>query len=134
MEAADEGSGDQARQRYVQHLERERSLVAAARWLATERLEHEQFHPPIQRAPPHSLQPPKRYHTPPPPTHPAPPRPPPKPRGGPPPAPPAASRRASIFGNAPAARPGTATRPAASKSFETGGGNRKDRVRGRPAP
>src|SRR6218665_2087540 len=39
-------------------------------------------------------------------------------------APPAASRRGSIFGNAPAASPGTAPRPAASKSFETGGGNR----------
>ncbi|KAB7578917.1 tetratricopeptide repeat protein, partial [Verminephrobacter sp. Larva24] len=61
MEAADEGSGDQARQRYVQHLERERSLVAAARWLATERLEHEQFHPQIQRALDHAVKPLMRY-------------------------------------------------------------------------
>jgi len=59
MEAADEGSGDQARQRYVQHLERERSLVAAARWLATERLEHEQFQ--IQRALDHAVKPLMRY-------------------------------------------------------------------------
>ena len=34
----------------VRHLETEPSLVAAAKWLATEKLEHEQFHPQVQRA------------------------------------------------------------------------------------
>jgi hypothetical protein len=34
---------------YVRHLEREPSLVAAARWIEGEKLEHEQFHPQVQR-------------------------------------------------------------------------------------
>lgn len=38
------------RQRYVQHLEREPSLSIAARWMQDEKLEHEQFHPQVQRA------------------------------------------------------------------------------------
>ncbi len=38
------------RQRYVQHLEHEPSLAIAARWMAGEKLEHEQFHPQVQRA------------------------------------------------------------------------------------
>ena len=50
-----------ARERYVQHLEREPSLVAAARWIAAERLEHEQFHPQIQRALDHAVKPLTRY-------------------------------------------------------------------------
>ena len=41
---------DTPRQRYVQHLEREPSLAIAARWMAGEKLEHEQFHPQVQRA------------------------------------------------------------------------------------
>ena len=38
------------RQWYLRHLETEPSLVAAAKWLEGERLEHEQFHPQVQRA------------------------------------------------------------------------------------
>ncbi len=43
------GTGE-SRMWYLRHLEREPSLVAAAKWLAGERLEHEQFHPQIQAA------------------------------------------------------------------------------------
>ncbi len=50
-----------ARYWYVQHLEREQSLVAAARWLAGEKLEHEQFHPQVQRALDHAARPLTRY-------------------------------------------------------------------------
>lgn len=50
-----------SRQRYVQHLEKEQSLVAAAKWLAGERLEHEEFHPQIQRALEHATRPLTRY-------------------------------------------------------------------------
>ncbi|WP_394791557.1 lipopolysaccharide assembly protein LapB [Rhodoferax sp.] len=49
------------RMRYVQHLEREQSLVAAARWIAGEKLEHEEFHPQVQRALDHAANPLKRY-------------------------------------------------------------------------
>ncbi len=41
---------DNARDLYVQHLEKEPSLSVASRWLAGEKLEHEQFHPQVQRA------------------------------------------------------------------------------------
>ena len=50
-----------ARERYVQHLEREPSLVAAARWIAGEKLAHEQFHPQVQRALDHAAKPLTRY-------------------------------------------------------------------------
>ncbi len=50
-----------ARSRYVQHLQREPSLVAASKWLAGERLEHEQFHPQVQRALEHAARPLTRY-------------------------------------------------------------------------
>lgn len=53
--------GPPARQRYLQHLEREQSLVATARWLAGEKLEHEQFHPQVQRAIEHATRPLTRY-------------------------------------------------------------------------
>ncbi len=39
-----------ARQLYVQHLEKEPSLAIAARWLSGEKLEHEEYHPHIQKA------------------------------------------------------------------------------------
>jgi lipopolysaccharide biosynthesis regulator YciM len=39
-----------ARDWYARHLESETSLVAASKWLALEKLEHEQFHPQLQRA------------------------------------------------------------------------------------
>ena len=57
---ATQGPGS-ARVRYVQHLEREQSLVAAARWLAGEKLEHEEFHPQVQRALDHAARPLTRY-------------------------------------------------------------------------
>ncbi len=41
---------DDSRMWYLRHLEHEPSLVAAAKWLAGERLEHEEFHPQIQAA------------------------------------------------------------------------------------
>ena len=50
-----------ARQWYVKHLEREPSLVAASKWLAGETLEHEQFHPDVQRALDHAVKPLTRY-------------------------------------------------------------------------
>lgn len=50
-----------AREWYVRHLQREPSLVAAARWIAGERLEHEQFHPDVQRALEHAAKPLTRY-------------------------------------------------------------------------
>jgi lipopolysaccharide biosynthesis regulator YciM len=49
------------RLRYVQHLDREHSLVAAARWIAGEKLEHEEFHPQVQRALDHATKPLTRY-------------------------------------------------------------------------
>ncbi|MEP6791335.1 MAG: lipopolysaccharide assembly protein LapB [Ramlibacter sp.] len=52
---------DSARGWYVRHLEREPSLVAAARWIAGEKLEHEQFHPQVQRALDHAVKPLTRY-------------------------------------------------------------------------
>ncbi len=46
---------------YVRHLEREPSLVAASKWLAHEKLEHEQFHPQVQRALDQAVKPLTRY-------------------------------------------------------------------------
>jgi lipopolysaccharide biosynthesis regulator YciM len=53
--------GADARAWYVRHLERETSLVAAARWLAGESLVHEEFHPPIQKALDQAAKPLLRY-------------------------------------------------------------------------
>jgi lipopolysaccharide biosynthesis regulator YciM len=50
-----------ARDWYIEHLEKEPSLVAAAKWLAGEKLEHEQFHPQVQRALEHAVKPLTRY-------------------------------------------------------------------------
>lgn len=61
MEMADERTRDTARQRYVEHLDQERSLVAATKWLAGEKLEHEDFHPQVQRALDHAVKPLTRY-------------------------------------------------------------------------
>jgi lipopolysaccharide biosynthesis regulator YciM len=58
LEAA---SGGSTRDWYVRHLEREPSLVAAAKWIAGEKLEHEQFHPQVQRALDHAVKPLTRY-------------------------------------------------------------------------
>ena len=61
MEAANDATQATARVRYVQHLDKERSLVAAAKWLSAEKLEHEEFHPQIQRALEHAVKPLTRY-------------------------------------------------------------------------
>jgi lipopolysaccharide assembly protein B len=50
-----------ARNWYVAHLEREPSLVAASKWLAAEKLEHEQFHSYVQSALEHAVKPLTRY-------------------------------------------------------------------------
>ncbi|WP_295980665.1 lipopolysaccharide assembly protein LapB [uncultured Variovorax sp.] len=46
---------------YIAHLAQQPSLVAASRWLATERFEHEQFHPQVQRALDQATRPLMRY-------------------------------------------------------------------------
>ncbi len=46
---------------YAHHLKKEPSLVAAAKWIAGEALEHPQFHPQVQRALDHAAQPLTRY-------------------------------------------------------------------------
>ncbi|MBE7369936.1 lipopolysaccharide assembly protein LapB [Ramlibacter pallidus] len=56
-----ENDADAARGWYVRHLQREPSLVAAAKWIAGEKLEHEQFHPDVQRALDHAVKPLTRY-------------------------------------------------------------------------
>ena len=52
---------EEARMSWARHLEREPSLVAASRWLAGERLEHEEYHPRVQRALEHAAKPLVRY-------------------------------------------------------------------------
>lgn len=52
---------EEARRWYVRHLQREPSLVAASKWIAGEKLEHEQFHPEVQRALEHAVKPLTRY-------------------------------------------------------------------------
>ena len=51
----------QARNWYLRHLEHSPSLLAAAQWIAGEKLEHEQFHPLVQRALDHAVKPLVRY-------------------------------------------------------------------------
>lgn len=51
----------QARTWYLRHLEHSPSLLAAAKWIAGEKLEHEQFHPLVQRALDHAVKPLVRY-------------------------------------------------------------------------
>lgn len=55
------GAHATAREWYVRHLEHEPSLVAAARWIADEKLENEEFHPQVQRALNHAIKPLLRY-------------------------------------------------------------------------
>ncbi|WP_332814449.1 lipopolysaccharide assembly protein LapB [Ramlibacter sp.] len=50
-----------AREWYARHLEREPSLVAAAKWLADEGLEHPDYHGRVQRALEHAARPLTRY-------------------------------------------------------------------------
>ena len=54
-------SSEQAREHYINHLEREPSLAVATRWLAGEKLEHEQFHPLVQKALDKAVKPLLRY-------------------------------------------------------------------------
>ncbi len=61
LEAAHKAPTSSARDWYVRHLEQEPSLVAAAKWIAGEKLEHEQFHPQVQRALDHAVKPLMRY-------------------------------------------------------------------------
>jgi lipopolysaccharide biosynthesis regulator YciM len=61
LEAANGDAALTARQWYARHLEKEPSLVAAAKWIAGEKLEHEQFHPQVQRALDHAVKPLTRY-------------------------------------------------------------------------
>ena len=61
LETALKSPSGTARDWYVRHLEREPSLVAAAKWIAGEKLEHEQFHPQVQRALDHAVKPLVRY-------------------------------------------------------------------------
>jgi len=49
------------RELYARHLAHAPSLVAATRWIAQEKLEHEQFHPQVQRALDQAVQPLLRY-------------------------------------------------------------------------
>ena len=59
--AAGHTGASAASARYAHHLEKEPSLVAAAKWIAGEKLEHEQFHPQVQRALDHAVKPLTRY-------------------------------------------------------------------------
>jgi lipopolysaccharide biosynthesis regulator YciM len=61
LEASNNDSTSTARDWYARHLEKEPSLVAAAKWIAGEKLEHEQFHPQVQRALDHAVKPLTRY-------------------------------------------------------------------------
>ncbi|MEJ8836213.1 lipopolysaccharide assembly protein LapB [Ramlibacter sp. AN1133] len=59
--AALETDPEAARGWYVRHVQREPSLVAAAKWIAGEKLEHEEYHPDVQRALDHAVKPLTRY-------------------------------------------------------------------------
>jgi lipopolysaccharide biosynthesis regulator YciM len=61
LEAVRPNPETSARDWYARHLEREPSLVAAAKWIAGEKLEHEQFHPQVQKALDHAVKPLTRY-------------------------------------------------------------------------
>ncbi len=61
LQASLKAPSTNARDWYVRHLEHEPSLVAAAKWIAGEKLEHEQFHPQVQRALDHAIKPLTRY-------------------------------------------------------------------------
>jgi lipopolysaccharide biosynthesis regulator YciM len=50
-----------ARDWYAQHLEKEPSLVVAAKWIAGEKLENQHIHPFVQRALEHAVKPLTRY-------------------------------------------------------------------------
>ena len=59
--ADDEQQPPAPRDGYIAHLAHQPSLVAASRWLAGEKFEHEQFHPQVQRALDQATRPLMRY-------------------------------------------------------------------------
>ena len=59
--AADAQQPPAPRDGYIAHLAHQPSLVAASRWLAGEKFEHEQFHPQVQRALDQATRPLMRY-------------------------------------------------------------------------
>ncbi len=61
LSSGDDKTTVSARDWYAHHLEKEPSLVAASKWIAGEKLEHEQFHPQVQRALDHATKPLLRY-------------------------------------------------------------------------
>jgi lipopolysaccharide biosynthesis regulator YciM len=61
LQSLDPARHASARERYALHLEKEPSLVAAAKWIAGEVLTQEQFHPQVQRALDHAVKPLSRY-------------------------------------------------------------------------
>jgi lipopolysaccharide biosynthesis regulator YciM len=61
LSSADSHDQTSARDWYARHLAQEPSLVAASKWIAGEKLEHEQFHPQVQRALDHATKPLMRY-------------------------------------------------------------------------
>jgi lipopolysaccharide biosynthesis regulator YciM len=61
LSSVDDKATITARDWYAHHLEKEPSLVAATKWIAGEKLEHEQFHPQVQRALDHATKPLLRY-------------------------------------------------------------------------
>lgn len=61
LSSVDDNATVSARDWYAHHLEKEPSLVAATKWIAGEKLEHEQFHPQVQRALDHATKPLLRY-------------------------------------------------------------------------
>ena len=61
LSAAEANPALSERDWYAHHLEKEPSLVAASKWIAGEKLEHEQFHPQVQRALDHATKPLLRY-------------------------------------------------------------------------
>ena len=61
LESAGQPGTQQGRTAYIRLLEVEPSLIAASRWLAGERLEHEEFQPLVQRALEHAARPLNRY-------------------------------------------------------------------------
>ncbi len=61
MATTPDGVAATPRDGYITHLAHHPSLVAASRWLAAERFEHEAFHPPVQRALDQAARPLMRY-------------------------------------------------------------------------
>jgi len=61
LQALSPATAAQARARYIDHLQKHPSLIAASRWMAGEALRDEAFHPPVQAALDHAAKPLARY-------------------------------------------------------------------------